>query len=548
MADVIYSTMSICPECHQRISADYIEESGQVFMIKECKDHGAYKDLVSINAKHFRWIQQYKMDSEAKMCTPQTQANKGCPLDCGICDFHKSAPAIAIVDITYRCNLKCPICYAAAVNERGKNIEPSIEDLYKIYKHFREIKPTPPVCAMYAGGEPTVRDDFPEILAMTRDLGYIQRQVASNGIRFAKDKNYLQKCIDAGMNAIYLQFDGVGDDIYMKTRNAKLWNLKQKVIENCRELDFPNVCLVPTIAKGVNDHQVGDIIQFAIDNIDIISVISFQPVSLCGRVSDEERMNLRITSSHVMKRVNEYTGGETGWMYPMVALDKFAKVGAWMSGVSEELELTCHPNCGFGTFLFVDPKTKKFRDVTKLFHVPQFLKVSDKWYNRMLAKRQGTKKKYREVFNFGLISRAIGGLMDLAEDGIDKARFAAEILSTLRVQLDDVGQFTQRAQLVINTMLNSSRDSSANWLTKGNNLLVAMMHFQDGYNMDLERASRCLVHYGYVDPKTQTVKAVPFCPMNTIHRERIENELLMAQAVSKDEKEELPVPEIFTGN
>ncbi len=548
MADVIYNTISICPECHQRISADYIEEDGQVFMTKECKDHGKYKDLVSINAKHFRWIQQYKMDSEAKMCTTQTQIDKGCPLDCGICDHHKSAPAIAIVDITYRCNLKCPICYAAAVNERGKNIEPTVDELYQIYKHFREIKPTPPVCAMYAGGEPTVRDDFPEILAMTRDLGYIQRQVASNGIRFAKDINYLQDCVDSGMNAIYLQFDGVGDEVYQKTRNAKLWNLKQKVIENCREIDFPNVCLVPTIAKGVNDDQIGNIIDFAIDNIDIISVISFQPVSLCGRVSDEERMNLRITSSHVMKRVNEYTNGESGWMYPMVALDKFAKVGAWMTGVNEELELTCHPNCGFGTFLFVDPKTKKFKDVTKLFKVPQFLKVSDKWYKKMLAKRQGKKKKYSEVFNFGLISRTLGGLLDRAEDGIDKARFVAEILSTLRIPLDDLGHFTERARLVINTMLNSSRDSSANWLTKGNNLLVAMMHFQDGYNMDLERASRCLVHYGYVDPVTKTVKAVPFCPMNTIHRERIENELLMAQAVSKEEKEEKPVPEIYTGS
>ena len=549
MSDIIYRTTSICPECHQRIPADYIEEDGQVFMTKECPDHGPYKDLISINAKHFRWIQQFTMDSEAKMCTTQTQSNKGCPLDCGICDFHKSAPAIAIIDITYRCNLKCPICYAAAVNERGKNIEPSLEDLRRIYQHFRDIKPTPPVCAMYAGGEPTIRDDFPEILAMTRDMGYIQRQVASNGIRFAKDINFLQKCIDAGMNAIYLQFDGIGDEVYEKTRGAKLWKLKQEIIENCRELGFPNVCLVPTIAKGVNDDQIGNIIQFAMDNIDIISVISFQPVSLCGRISDEDRMKMRITSSHVIEKVNEFTNGETGWMYPMVALNKFAKVAAWMSGVNEELELTCHPNCGFGSFVFIDPKTGAYRDVTKLFKVKQFLKVSEKWYKKVLAKREGKVKPYRKIFNFGPLSRTIGSLMDRTEENLDKARFAAELLTTMRNPLTDgIGNFAQRAELFLKAMLNSSRASSSDWLTKGNNLLIAMMHFQDGYNMDLERASRCLVHYGYVDPKTNTVKAVPFCPMNTIHRERIENELLMAQAVTKEEKEEVPVPEIFTGN
>ena len=166
----------------------------------------------------------------------------------------------------------------------------------------------------------------------------------------------------------------------------------------------------------------------------------------------------------------------------------------------------------------------------------------------MLAKRQGKKKKYQDIFNFGLISRALGGLMDRAEDGIDKARFGAEILSTLRVPLDDLGHFTERARLVLSTMLNSNRESSSNWLIKGNNLLVAMMQFQDGYNMDVERTSRCLIHYGYVDPKTKSVKAVPFCPMNTIHRERIENELLMAQSVSKEETEELPTPEIYTGS
>ena len=150
MADVIKQTKSICPECQTLIDADYVEKSdGNVYMVKECQDHGKFEDLVSINPKHFRWIQQFAMDSEAKMHNPQvTHGKKGCPNDCGICDHHISAPAIAICDITYRCNLKCPVCFANALTERGKNIEPSFEDLRKIYTHFRNIKPQPPVTSI----------------------------------------------------------------------------------------------------------------------------------------------------------------------------------------------------------------------------------------------------------------------------------------------------------------------------------------------------------------------------------------------------------------
>ncbi|MHA1651207.1 MAG: radical SAM protein, partial [Candidatus Helarchaeota archaeon] len=523
------------------------EDDGYVYMVKDCPDHGHFKDLVSINAKHFRWIQQFTFDSDAKIKNPQVPHKvKGCPHDCGVCSFHVNSPAIAIVDITYRCNLKCPICYAAALNEKGKNIEPSMEDLRKIYAHFRSLE-QPPVCCMYAGGEPTVRDDFPEIIRMTAELGYIQRQVATNGIRFAKDIDFLQECIDAGLNAIYFQFDGIGDEVYLKTRGAKLWKLKQQLIENCRELNFPNVCLVPTIAKGVNDDQIGKIIDYAVENIDVISVISFQPVSLCGRIEEEERMKLRITSSHVIDAINKHTNGETGWMYPMPALAKFSKIASWISGQPEILEISCNSMCGFGTFVFVDPKTKKMRDITKLFNVPRFIRMTNKWYDRLLKKRQGKTKKYRDLLNFGLIGRSLGDFLDRSEETLEKAQIVADLITCMKNPfIDGVDNFVKRAQLFIRTMIQSSREASADWLVKGNNLLIAMMHFQDGYNLDIERTRRCLVHYGYINPKTGKVMEIPFCPMNTIHRPRIENELLMAQAVTKEKDAAAPVPEIHS--
>ncbi|MHA1266636.1 MAG: radical SAM protein [Candidatus Helarchaeota archaeon] len=544
MVEVVKSTKSICPECQVIIDADYVEEDGKIWMVKECRDHGKFKDLVSINPKHFRWIQQFTMNSDAKICSPQKQIEKGCPHDCGICEFHKSAPAIGIVDITYRCNLKCPVCFANALTERGKNIEPSFEDLRRIYTHFREIKPQPPVCAMFSGGEPTIRDDFPDILSMCKDLGYLQLQVATNGIRFAKDINFLEKCIEAGMNAMYLQFDGVDPEVYKKTRGADIWHLKQKVIENCRELGFGGIVLTPTVVKGVNDDQVTKILDYAIENIDVVSTISYQPISLCGRFDHEKLLELRYTSSHVIDALNKYTNGETGWMYPMPVLAKFAKVAAWLNNSPEVLELTCNSICGYGTFLFIHPKTKQIRDITKLFDVHRFIKITDKWYDRIVNKRYGKKKRYKDLFNFGFLGRTLGGLLDRGEDTAEKLQFAAELLTVMKNPFQDgVDVFLQRARLFLQTMLNTSWQSSSDWLIKGNNLLIALMHFQDGYNLDVERTSRCLVHYGYIDPETNQVLAVPFCPMNTIHRPKVEEKLLRGKAVTKEVPKEIPIPQ-----
>ncbi|MHA1132066.1 MAG: hypothetical protein ACTSQQ_14845, partial [Candidatus Helarchaeota archaeon] len=253
------------------------------------------------------------------------------------------------------------------------------------------------------------------------------------------------------------------------------------------------------------------------------------------------------TSSHLMKAIDECTHGETGWMYPMPALAKFSKIASWISNQREILEITCNANCGFGSFVFVDPKTRQMRDITKLFDVPKFIRVTDKWYDRLLAKRQGKIKKFKEIFNYGLLSRSLGELLDRGEDTLEKGRLLAELLTCLKNPLQDgVDNFIKRAELFIRTMISSSREASADWLVKGNNLLLAMMHFQDGYNMDVERTRRCLVHYGYIDPKTKQVMEIPFCTMNTIHRPRIEKELLMAQAVTKGQEAEPPIPEIHS--
>ncbi|MFX1449393.1 MAG: radical SAM protein [Promethearchaeota archaeon] len=521
----IKKTKSLCPECKKVIDANIIEENGKVLMNKKCLEHGEFSDILSINPAHFRWSQNFMIDGQ-KPIEPCVQTTKGCPFDCGSCPNHKSSPAIAICDITYRCNLKCPICFANA-ESRGLNYEPSFEELIRIYKHFRNIKPQPPIVAMYAGGEPTVRNDLPELLSECVKMGYQQLQIATNGIRLA-NIDYFQELIDAGLpnstknnrtrTCIYFQFDGIERETYIKTRGADILDKKLKVIENARELNFQNMILVPTIAKGVNDHEITNILQYAIDNIDVVSTVMYQPMAMCGRYDKEKLHEMRITSSHLAKELQDYTHGKVGKTYPLPTISKFAKVIAWLNN-EPPVEFTCNADCGFANFMFVDPKTKTLTGIDDFVDADKFLEISDKWY-----KRVEREKKWESEGKTGLFGR----FFNRARKEILKARIFGELALTMRPPQALLNNFSDPISVVRNfadTVLNTSWESSSNWLINGNVLLVGLMHFQDLYNFDLERVSRCLVHYGYIDPVTNQVRQVPFCAMNAVHRERIEDEL-----------------------
>ena len=526
ISKLIKKTQSLCPECKGRIDADIIEKNNEVLMIKKCKDHGDFEDLLSINPEHFRWSQKYRIDGQ-KPDNPCAPVKEGCPYDCGACPEHMSSPAIAIVDVTYRCNLKCPICFANA-EARGFNYEPSYDELIRIFKHMRAIEPQPPVCAMFAGGEPTMRNDLADIISECIDMGFLQIQIATNGIKL-NNIDYFQELIDAGVpknskdgnsrTVIYLQFDGLERETYLKTRGVDILDKKLKVIENARELGHPSVILVPTIAKGVNDHEVTSILQFAIDNIDVVNTLMYQPMAMCGRFDKAKLKEMRITSSHLAKDLIEYTNGAVGKTYPLPVISEFAKVIAWLSD-QPPVEFTCSQDCGFANFMLVDPKNKNVIGIDELIDSEKFLETSSKWYKRIERE-----KKWEREGKTGILERGIFG--KLRKDAM-KARFFADVSRHLKPINEVMGKFSNPLGIVRNfagTIFNTSWEASANWLIGGNVLLVGLMHFQDLYNFDLNRVNHCLVHYGYIDPATDKVRQVPFCAMNAIHRERIEGEL-----------------------
>ena len=303
MNEVLHETESLCPVCLKKIKAQYIREEGGVYIHKHCPEHGAFKVLFWRDADMYEaWLNQ-------GIHAPAKDRNKperrGCPYDCGLCNEHHSGTCTAILEITYRCNMNCKVCFADANKE---SFEPNLEQLEMMYK--AALKSNPYCSIQLSGGEPTVRDDLPEIVRLGKSLGVVHLQVNTNGIRIAQDFEFLKKLKEAGLDLIYLQFDGVDDSIYQATRGRNMMDIKLKAIENCEKLNM-GILLVPVVAPGLNLHRLGEIVDFAKQHIPCIKGIHFQPLSYFGRYPgetppDEGRCGL----CDVLHALAEQTHGE----------------------------------------------------------------------------------------------------------------------------------------------------------------------------------------------------------------------------------------------
>ena len=522
-------TRSVCPECLEPIDAEVYEEDDQIWMKKSCEDHGFFKDKLSSSAKYYKWthwairdkdgkvIWQFDKDGETNPPDFQGEDPRGCPYNCGLCEQHISTCSLALIDLTNRCNFNCNFCYANVL-QSGYLVEPSLEEIDRIMKHFRS-KPIPAIAIMFTGGEPTVRKDFPEICKMAKDNGFKEVIVATNGYGFQKKNGGLEftkKCKEMGLDTLYFQFDGINDLTYEKTRGIKnLMAYKQRVIENCRKAGLSSIVLVATIAKGVTDIEVGNIIQYSIDNVDVVRGITFQPVSLCGRIAFEEREELRITNADILKEIEKQTGGkismENAW-YPLSTIVEFGRVIAYLADV-EPIEFTCHPDCGFASYMIVDPDSGEMRPIMEYFDP---LKVID-FANRFWAKIKHKEKKPLKIFEdiFG----DFGKTLDKGLNFLDKTQLRARFLLGVLQYMKKPGKLMEMFSRLV---MRGDWESVSSFSYGA--LLLSSMHFQDAYNMDLERAKRCIVHFGIAMPD-RSVKEISFCTMNSIHRPIIEKQI-----------------------
>lgn len=299
----IMLTESICPYCMKVIPAWYEVIDEQVFLCKECDEHGEMKTLFWRDAQMYReWLDR---GVHAAKSGEFQETARDCPLDCGLCAEHEGGVCTAVLEITYRCNMGCTICFADATKEA---YEPDLAEIRTLYETARKFGGD---CSIQlSGGEPTVREDLPEILRIGKEMGFSHIQVNTNGLRLARDPEYAQLLKNAGADLVYLQFDSTEDQVYEKIRGTKLFKTKCKAIERCGKAKL-GVLLVPTVIPGINLDHLGAIVAFAKANMPIVKGVHFQPVSYFGRYPDEiPPDSIRCGLSDIIHGLEEQTGGE----------------------------------------------------------------------------------------------------------------------------------------------------------------------------------------------------------------------------------------------
>ena len=306
---VLANTQSVCPHCLKKLQAQRVQKKDAVFLVKTCPDHGSMSTLIWKGSPDMStWIRT-KTPAGPAICGTETR--KGCPFDCGICPQHRQRTCTALLEITWRCNLHCPVCFA---DGGGAVADPSMHQIRTWYEQIKHQ--TGGGCNIQlSGGEPTVRDDLPEIIRMGKDMGFSFIQLNTNGLRLAADKDFVQQLKQSGLDSVFLQFDGVDDRVHLKLRGKPLQEIKERAIAHCSEKGLAMV-LVPTLVPGVNDQQVGDIIRFGLARAPHVRGVHFQPVSYFGRFPTSPGDNDRMTLPHVMQAVEAQTGIDASYFKP----------------------------------------------------------------------------------------------------------------------------------------------------------------------------------------------------------------------------------------
>jgi uncharacterized radical SAM superfamily Fe-S cluster-containing enzyme len=299
---VLSRTSSLCPECLRLVPATRYLDGQDVYMRKTCPEHGEFKTVLWRGDPSCQaWVRP-KIPYVIKK--PATKAEQGCPFDCGLCPEHRQQTCTALLEVTGQCNLRCAFCFADA--DTSLRPDPDMTTIQRWYECL--LANGNPCNIQLSGGEPTIRDDLPDIVALGRSMGFSFVQVNTNGLRLGSDPTYTKKLAKAGLASVFLQFDGMNDDIHQTLRGGFLLKRKMAAIENCRQQGL-GVVLVPTVVPGVNDLELGSIIQFALENLDVVRGVHFQPVSYFGRYPVPPSDMDRITIPEIIRKLELQTEG-----------------------------------------------------------------------------------------------------------------------------------------------------------------------------------------------------------------------------------------------
>ncbi|HUR34148.1 MAG TPA: radical SAM protein [Vicinamibacterales bacterium] len=511
------------------IKATILERDGKILMVKDCPIHGHFEDVMAIDTDFFKHLEQVFPGRDIRAHNDSKLHNHGSST------VLHGRGSVLTVDLTNRCNMMCDPCFMDA-NQVGFVHELTWDDIKQVLDNAITIKPKRQMSVQFSGGEPTISPYFLDAVRYARKVGYSSVQAATNGIEFAKDPEFAKAAADAGLRYAYLQFDGIGNAANAHRRVGNLFDVKLRAIEN---LHSAGVDIVPvvTIVNGVNNEQVGRIIEFALDNPKKINFLSFQPVSFTGRdeeVTPERRAAQRYTLSHLAHDVKNQTGlGEPvrDW-FPISFMSTFTDWADVVHGPDKEwgqLTCGCHPNCGVGMAVMIDKETKEAVPVTAFLDAEQLAKdvaqVTDAGRSRGLS-----------VLGMGLAlarnydpfkSPTHFKMTDLLK------KFDKTFGATKSAEKGKYGRTSGQI---------TKDDIAKRRADRWNFLFIAGMWFQDLFNYDFRRTEMCIIPYA-----TQQGE-ISFCAYNTgIGWRNIIEKMHMTATLTKW-YEEHGRHEIFAGN
>jgi hypothetical protein len=485
---VIDTVSSLCPRCGKPALATIFDREGKVYQRSECSCHTPSEDLIFSDTALYNRLEEWN-----KLVFPEMPAT-GMPLStpCAVAETgSENEPCLAVIDITNRCNFKCPVCFAEVKGE-GSHYFLEMEVVVKMLKALLS-RPVPCRSVQFSGGEPTLHPDFPKILRAARDLGFTHLQVATNGSRFV-DPDYAKLCEESGLHTLYLQFDGMNDDVYLKMRGQRLLDKKIAAVRSIEQTNM-RLVLVPTIMSSVNVDQLGPIFQFALEHNKFITGISIQPAADVGRIAvsnvGAEPFNLA-----AMARCFGEQTGLTRFPDDWFPLNSISLLSRAIERVRNE---KTHPplsdaHCSIGTFFYVDDNNKPFC-LNSFFDLGRFL--------RTMADIKPYSKQ-------GLIARQIS-----------KIRQFGQLSKCLDLSKTPPGLTFQRLLRSLDSWEDKHAGRSEGWEQRGfNGIFVVGMHFMDAHSYNLRRLKRCIIQYVATDGQL-----IPFCSYNAGARLRESEEL-----------------------
>lgn len=500
-------TDSLCPRCVKEVRTDILSGKRElselvdgrpgeiratihektidgvpcIVMSKDCPTHGHFEDVMSIDPAFMRRLEDLYPGRD--FLAPLTKLREH-----GSSSIKYGRGSVLTVDLTNRCNMMCDPCFMDA-NQVGYVHELEWHDVQKILDDALTVQPRRQMSIQFSGGEPTLSPHFLRAIQYARENGFFAVQCATNGVRFAQEPEFAHEAKKAGLRMAYLQFDGVDNESNAHRKIGNLFDVKTRAIEHLHAAGI-DVILVVTVVNGINNDQVGKIVQFAIDNADKVTVVSFQPVSFTGRdedISDEDREKQRYTLSHLARDIKSQTGltePMRDW-FPLSAMGPFSDLTDTLLGENADwgsMKCGCHPNCGIGTAIFVNKKTKQAVPVTEFLDLEQLL-------NDIQDVTDAAQSKPITVAELAV---AMLKNFDASKAPVSFPTLMKQFLSQTGARGKKIGEHESDAH-------------EFEWRI----LFVAGMWFQDLFNYDFRRTEMCIIPYG-----TQ-MGEISFCAYNT---------------------------------